>query len=230
MQEKWIGRSEGAYMSFPIAGRDGDIEVYTTRHDTIFGATFLALAANHPLALELAESFPDLAGFIVECNRLGTSEAALETAEKKGFDTGLKARHPFLEDRELPVYVANFVLMEYGTGAIFGCPGHDQRDLDFARKYALDVIAVVAPGGDQDFTIGEVAYVGDGAMINFGFYRRARRGGSQEGRRRQARGNRPWAPGGELPAPRLGHLKAALLGVSNPGHPLPRLRHRGRAC
>ena len=169
MQEKWIGRSEGAYMSFPIAGRDGDIEVYTTRHDTIFGATFLALAANHPLALELAESFPDLAGFIVECNRLGTSEAALETAEKKGFDTGLKARHPFLEDRELPVYVANFVLMEYGTGAIFGCPGHDQRDLDFARKYALDVIAVVAPGGDQDFTIGEVAYVGDGAMINSDF-------------------------------------------------------------
>ena len=169
MQEKWIGRSEGAYMSFPIAGRDGDIEVYTTRHDTIFGATFLALAANHPLALELAESFPDLAGFIVECNRLGTSEAALETAEKKGFDTGLKVSHPFMEDRELPVFVANFVLMEYGTGAIFGCPGHDQRDLDFARKYALDVIAVVAPGGDQDFTIGDEAYVGDGAMINSEF-------------------------------------------------------------
>ena len=169
MQEKWIGRSEGAYMSFDLADRDGGIEVYTTRHDTIFGATFLALAANHPLAQELAESLPDLAGFVAECNRLGTSEAALETAEKKGFDTGLKARHPFLEDRELPVFVANFVLMEYGTGAVFGCPGHDQRDLDFARKYALDVIAVVAPKGEPDFTIGTEAYVGDGAMINSEF-------------------------------------------------------------
>ena len=169
MQEKWIGRSEGAYITFPLAGRDGDIEVYTTRHDTIFGATFLALAANHPVSLELAESSPGLAGFITECNSLGTSEAAMETAEKEGFDTGLKVRHPFLEGRELPVFVANFVLMEYGTGAIFGCPGHDQRDLDFARKYALDVIAVVAPGGEPDFTIGTEAYVGGGAMINSEF-------------------------------------------------------------
>jgi leucyl-tRNA synthetase len=169
MQEKWIGRSEGAYITFPLAGRDGDIEVYTTRHDTIFGATFLALAANHPVSLELAESSPGLAGFITECNSLGTSEAAMETAEKEGFDTGLKVHHPFLEGRELPVFVANFVLMEYGTGAIFGCPGHDQRDLDFARKYALDVIAVVAPGGEPDFTIGAEAYVGGGAMINSEF-------------------------------------------------------------
>ena len=169
MQEKWIGRSEGAYMSFELAGRDTGIEVYTTRHDTIFGATFLALAASHPLTLELAESDSGLAGFVAKCNRLGTSEAALETAEKEGFDTGLVARHPFLEDRELPVFVANFVLMEYGTGAIFGCPGHDQRDLDFARKYGLDVIPVVAPEGEPDFTIGEAAYLGDGAMINSEF-------------------------------------------------------------
>ena len=169
MQEKWIGRSEGAYMSFELACRDTGIEVYTTRHDTIFGATFLALAASHPLTLELAESDSGLAGFVAKCNRLGTSEAALETAEKEGFDTGLVARHPFLEDRELPVFVANFVLMEYGTGAIFGCPGHDQRDLDFARKYGLDVIPVVAPEGEPDFTIGEAAYLGDGAMINSEF-------------------------------------------------------------
>ena len=169
MQEKWIGRSEGAFITFPMAGRDGDIEVYTTRHDTIFGATFLALAANHPVSLELAEADTGLAAFIAECNRLGTSEAAMERAEKEGFDTGLKVRHPFLEGRELPVFVANFVLMEYGTGAIFGCPGHDQRDLDFARKYALDVIAVVAPGGEPDYTIGADAYVGDGAMINSDF-------------------------------------------------------------
>ena len=169
MQEKWIGRSEGAYITFPLTGRDGEVEVYTTRHDTIFGATFLALAANHPLSLELAESNSALAGFVTECNSLGTSEAAMETAEKEGFDTGLKVHHPFLEGRDLPVYVANFVLMEYGTGAIFGCPGHDQRDLDFALKYALDVIAVVAPGGDGNFTIGTEAYAGGGAMINSEF-------------------------------------------------------------
>ncbi|TCS64848.1 leucine--tRNA ligase [Varunaivibrio sulfuroxidans] len=145
MQENWIGRSEGARVFFPLKGRDAPLEIYTTRPDTLFGASFMAIAANHPLALELAKNNPHIDAFIAECNALGTSEAAIETAEKRGFDTGLKAIHPLDEKREIPVFVANFVLMEYGTGAIFGCPAHDQRDLDFARKYALPVRAVVAP-------------------------------------------------------------------------------------
>ena len=171
MQENWIGRSEGARMFFSLAGRDDRLEVYTTRPDTIFGASFCAIAANHPLALELAEKTPELAEFIAECNRMGTSEVAIETAEKKGFDTGIRALHPFVEGVELPVYVANFVLMEYGTGAIFGCPGHDQRDLDFARKYGLKVTPVVCPEDTdpKDFAIGNEAYVGDGRLVNSAF-------------------------------------------------------------
>ncbi|MFQ5763822.1 MAG: leucine--tRNA ligase, partial [Rhodospirillales bacterium] len=171
MQEKWIGRSEGAYMFFEIEGRDDRLEVYTTRHDTIFGATFCAIAANHPLARNLAEDDSGLQAFIAECNRTGTSEAAIELAEKVGFDTGVRLRHPFDAAKTLPLYVANFVLMEYGTGAIFGCPAHDQRDLDFARKYGLDVIPVVAPP-DADagnFAIGAEAYTGDGVLINSDF-------------------------------------------------------------
>jgi len=171
MQEKWIGRSEGATMFFRLIGGDQRLKVYTTRPDTIFGASFCALAPNHPLARELAAGNPRLAAFIDECGRMGTSEAAIETAEKKGFDTALRVRHPFIEDRTLPVYVANFVLMEYGTGAIFGCPAHDQRDLDFARKYGLDVIPVVAPR-DVDagaFAIDAEAYLDDGVLINSDF-------------------------------------------------------------
>jgi len=171
MQENWIGRSEGAYVRFPIRGRDQGLRVYTTRPDTLFGASFCAVSANHPIALALAGSNAELATFIAECNRMGTSEAAIETAEKLGFDTGLKARHPLVEDCELPIYVANFVLMEYGTGAIFGCPGHDQRDLDFARKYGLNVVPVVAPQSADvgAFEIADEAYVGDGTMVNSDF-------------------------------------------------------------
>ena len=171
MQENWIGRSEGAYMNFALKGRDDSLQVFTTRHDTIFGASFCAIAASHPLAQELAGKDPDLADFIAECNRMGTSEADIETAEKKGFDTGLKALHMFQEGRELPVYVANFVLMEYGTGAIFGCPAHDQRDLDFARKYGLDVIPVVAPKDvdPKTFEVGDEAFIDEGLHINSDF-------------------------------------------------------------
>ncbi len=171
MQENWIGRSEGAHIRFDIMGRDEKLEVYTTRPDTLFGASFCAVAANHPLALSLAEKRDDIRDFIQECNRSGTSEAAIETAEKRGIDTGLEVRHPFDDNKILPVYVANFVLMEYGTGAIFGCPAHDQRDLDFARKYGLPVVAVVA-GKDIDpetIVIGNDAYSDDGVLINSHF-------------------------------------------------------------
>ena len=179
MQENWIGRSEGARVFFEMVGRDDKLEVYTTRPDTLFGASFCAMAANHPLALELAEGNAELAAFIQECNRLGTSEAAIETAEKQGFDTGIRIKHPFIEGREVPLYVANFVLMDYGTGAIFGCPAHDQRDLDFARKYGLDVIPVVMPKklrgtekGDAflaDLAASNEAFDGDGVAVNSEF-------------------------------------------------------------
>ncbi|MGF1631921.1 MAG: leucine--tRNA ligase [Kiloniellaceae bacterium] len=175
MQRNWIGRSEGATIHFHIEGRSEDrndrLTVFTTRPDTLFGASFCAVAANHPLAAELAASDPAAAAFIAECNRLGTSEEAIETAEKQGFDTGLRVRHPFLPDSSLPVYIANFVLMEYGSGAIFGCPAHDQRDLDFARKYGLPVVPVVLPpdADPASFTIGEEAFTGDGKAFNSDF-------------------------------------------------------------
>jgi leucyl-tRNA synthetase len=171
MQEKWIGRSEGLRLFFSIAGRDDRLEVFTTRPDTLFGASFCAISPNHPLAREVATTNPELAEFIAECQRLGTSEEAIETAEKRGFDTGLKAWHPFIKDYQLPIFVANFVLMEYGTGAIFGCPAHDQRDLDFARKYHLPVLPVVLPDGRErdGFSIGDEAETGDGVLINSAF-------------------------------------------------------------
>ncbi len=170
MQENWIGRSEGLRLFFDLAGRDDRLEVYTTRPDTLFGASFVAIAANHPLALALAGSDPALAEFIACCNRAPTSEAALETGEKLGFATGIEAMNPLAHGQRLPVYVANFVLMDYGTGAVFGCPAHDQRDLDFARKYGLPVRPVVAPPGvaAASVVIGDEAYMDDGVLINSG--------------------------------------------------------------
>ena len=168
MQENWIGKSTGVRFRFDVQGRDDKLEVFTTRPDTLFGASFAAISAIHPLATELAANNPALTEFIAECNRLGTSEEAIETAEKKGFDTGLRVVHPFDPNWTLPVYVANFVLMEYGTGAIFGCPAHDQRDLDFARKYGLAVKPVVIPE-DADpatFEVGDEAYTGPGVLRN----------------------------------------------------------------
>ncbi len=177
MQANWIGRSEGLRFAFDVVGKDAAqppasserIEVYTTRPDTIFGASFCAISPEHALAGKLAANDPELSVFIEECGRMGTSEAAIEQAEKRGHDTGLRVRHPFIEGRTLPVYVANFVLMEYGTGAIFGCPAHDQRDLDFARKYGLDVLPVVVPDDEPDFAIGETAYTGPGRLANSEF-------------------------------------------------------------
>src|ERR687891_338890 len=171
MQERWIGRSEGARIRFPVIGRAAPLEVFTTRPDTLFGASFMALAPDHPLSTELAAADPGLAAFVAECARMATSEEAIEHAEKVGYDTGLRCRNPLAPDQELPIYVANFVLMDYGTGAIFGCPAHDQRDLEFARKYRLPVIPVVLPPGEdpERFAIGDEAYLGGGRMINSAF-------------------------------------------------------------
>jgi leucyl-tRNA synthetase len=175
-QRNWIGRSTGANMKFALEGgklprKLSVLEVFTTRPDTIFGASFMAISAEHPLATHLAAKNGDLAAFVEECRKIGTSEEALAKAEKKGFDTGLVAVHPFKPDVKLPVYVANFIVMGYGTGAIFGCPAHDQRDLDFARKYGRPVIPVVLPpGADANtFTVGQEAYVGDGTIFNSEF-------------------------------------------------------------
>ncbi len=171
MQENWIGRSEGARVKWDLAGRDGNIEVFTTRPDTLYGAAFLALSPHHPFAQELAKGEPALTEFIAECDRVGTSEEAIETAEKRGYLTGIEAIHPLDKTRRVPVYVANFVLMEYGTGAIFGCPAHDQRDLDFARKYKLPVVPVVLPPNEHPdtFSIVDIAYVDDGSIFNSNF-------------------------------------------------------------
>ncbi len=176
MQKNWIGRSEGMTIRWELVAEtvpagQSEVTVYTTRPDTLFGASFLAIAADHPLAREAAAANPAIEAFADECRRHGTSLAALETAEKKGMDTGIRVRHPLDPSWELPVYIANFVLMDYGTGAIFGCPSGDQRDLDFARKYDLPVVPVVMPAGDDagSFTIGDTAYDGDGVMINSRF-------------------------------------------------------------
>lgn len=176
MQKNWIGRSEGLSLRWSTvketapAGFD-DVTVYTTRPDTLFGASFLAIAADHPLAKAISEKNTAVAEFCDDCRRQGTSLAALETAEKRGIDTGVKVTHPLDPNWELPVYVANFVLMDYGTGAIFGCPSGDQRDLDFARKYNLPVVPVVMPvdGDAATFTVGDEAYTDDGVMINSRF-------------------------------------------------------------
>ncbi|MGE7418386.1 leucine--tRNA ligase, partial [Methylobacterium tarhaniae] len=175
MQRNWIGRSEGLELRFALEsapeGAAREVTVYTTRPDTLFGAKFLAVAADHPLAAAVAKDDPALQDFIAECRRMGTAQAAIDTAEKLGFDTGLRVRHPLDPSWTLPVYVANFVLMEYGTGAVFGCPAHDQRDLDFANKYDLGNTPVVCPP-DQDpaaFVITDTAYDGDGRMINSRF-------------------------------------------------------------
>jgi leucyl-tRNA synthetase len=171
MQRNWIGRSEGARIAFEVVGRGDRLEVFSTRPDTLFGASFVALAPDHPLTTELAGRDPGLAAFVAECLKGSTSEAELETMEKRGFDTGLRCRNPVRPEQLLPIYVANFVLSEYGTGAIFGCPAHDQRDLEFARKYGLPVLPVVLPEGADPatFTIGDEAYVGDGRLFNSAF-------------------------------------------------------------
>ncbi len=181
MQRNWIGRSEGLKIRFEFtdtsvlttapAYTSSTLEVFTTRPDTLFGASFMALSSDHGLTSYLVKSNPQLQEYIKECQKLGTSLADIETAEKTGFDTGLSVKHPFVEGKTLPIYVANFVLMDYGTGAIFGCPAHDQRDIDFARKYGLEVTPVVLPPEQTEaaFYIQDEAYTGEGSIINSDF-------------------------------------------------------------
>ena len=176
MQKNWIGRSEGLLIRFALDPKtapncESELEVFTTRPDTLFGAKFMALAPDHPLAAAAAKTNPALAEFIEECRRRGTAQAEIDTAEKMGFDTGIEAVHPFDPNWRLPVYVANFIVMDYGTGAIFGCPAHDQRDLDFVNKYGLGNVPVVCPPGQdpKTFVITDTAYDGDGRMINSRF-------------------------------------------------------------
>ena len=171
MQENWIGKSQGLKFRFRLAApAEGEVEVFTTRPDTIFGASFVAVSPDHPIALGLAEGDSRAAAFIAECKASGTTAAELETAEKKGFDTGMKAIHPLDPDWRLPLYIANFVLMDYGSGAVFGVPGHDQRDHDFAVKYELPIKRVVAPEAAQaEAPIGGEAETGGGVIVNSAF-------------------------------------------------------------
>jgi len=176
MQRNWIGRSEGLLIRFALEPKtvpsgESELNIFTTRHDTLFGAKFMAIAPDHPLAQAAAATNPKLAEFIAETKRHGTAQEIIDTQEKMGFDTDIKAIHPFDPNWRLPVYVANFILMEYGTGAIFGCPAHDQRDLDFVNKYGLGNTPVVCPPDvdPKSFVITDTAYDGDGRMINSRF-------------------------------------------------------------
>lgn len=174
-QTNWIGRSEGLKFKFDIANNDktnlNQVEVYTTRPDTLFGASFVAIAADHPLAKELEEKNSEIAEFNKSCRLSAVTAEAIETQEKRGIYTGLEVIHPFDESRKVPVWIANFVLMDYGTGAVFGCPAHDQRDLDFARKYDLNVTPVILPNGADpaEFNVGNEAYTEDGTIFNSQF-------------------------------------------------------------
>ena len=165
MQRNWIGRSQGVEVSFGIEGRDEKLDVFTTRPDTLMGVTYVAVAAEHPLATEAAQEFENVAAFIKECAMTDTAEASMETMEKKGIDTGLKAIHPITGD-QVPVFIANFVLMGYGSGAVMAVPAHDQRDYEFATKYGLSINQVIAPLADEECNISEEAFTLKGKLIN----------------------------------------------------------------
>ena len=165
MQKNWIGKSFGCEINFELLGLEDQIKVFTTRPDTIFGASFIAISTDHPLNKKFFNN-EKFKKFKEETNKTGTTEEALANADKLGFNTNLFAKHPFIKNKKIPVFFANFVLMDYGTGAIFGCPGHDQRDFDFAKKYNLEVIRVVSDGKDS---ILNEAFTGSGKIINSDF-------------------------------------------------------------
>ena len=168
MQKNWIGKSVGCEIDFEIDGKEKKVKVFTTRPDTIFGATFLAVSVDHPLCKNL-EKQKDFIEFKKKSSQVGTTEEAIANAEKIGFDTKLKAIHPFIKNKKIPIFVANFILMDYGTGAIFGCPAHDQRDFDFATKYDLEIIQVVKSKEIAELKKMTKAYIGDGEIINSEF-------------------------------------------------------------
>lgn len=161
MQENWIGKSEGALINFELTNDRKKIPVFTTRPDTLFGASFVAISPDHEISQELSKDNQEVADFIAECKKTATTEEALEKCEKKGYFTGLYVKHPLIENAELPIYIANFVLIDYGTGAVFGCPAHDERDFEFATKYNLPIKKVIDSSEDN-----VLPYTGDGKLIN----------------------------------------------------------------
>ena len=167
MQKNWIGKSKGATINFKVDNSDRNIKIFTTRPDTIFGATFIALSPQHPLASEITKTDKSAHKFIKFCEKQSTSEIDIEKAEKFGYETTLTASHPFKKNIKLKIFIANFILMDYGTGAIFGCPAHDQRDYDFAKKYNLEIIEVLKNEEPNDEN--NLPYIGDGAHINSDF-------------------------------------------------------------
>ncbi len=167
MQRNWIGRSEGVELDFRVKGRDQALTVYTTRPDTLYGVTYMGLAPEHPVTRELADDEPRIAAFIEDCSRAGVAEATVATMEKKGLDTGLKAVHP-LTGEEIPVWVANFVLMSYGSGAVMAVPAHDQRDWEFATRFGLPIRPVIAPSDGSEADIGKGAFTDKGVLVNSG--------------------------------------------------------------
>ena len=169
MQRNWIGRSEGVELSFDVPGEDEPLVVYTTRPDTLYGVTYMAVAAEHPLASKAAEDNPELAAFIEECRKTDAAEATLETMEKKGMPLGISATHP-LTGEDVPLWAANFVLMGYGTGAVMAVPGHDARDWEFAQKHGLPIRQVVTPADGTEIDIDEAAFTDKGVLVNSGDY------------------------------------------------------------
>ncbi|MDP3532356.1 MAG: leucine--tRNA ligase [Alphaproteobacteria bacterium] len=170
MQRNWIGKSLGAKIAFKVIGTSREtIDVYTTRPDTLYGASFCAIAPDHPFAVKIAESDGSLREFQRECRQIKTSERDIDTLDKVGYDTGYKLRHPFIPHLEIPLYVVNYVLMDYGLGAIYGCPAHDQRDFEFAKKYNLPILPVLAPLGGKFHDYTKDPYLGDGTLINSDF-------------------------------------------------------------
>ncbi len=167
MQRNWIGRSEGVELSFDVRGEDDSLTVYTTRPDTLMGVTYMAIAAEHPLAAKAAANNPDIEAFIAECKKTDAAEATLETMEKKGMPLGIAAIHPLTGD-DVPLWVANFVLMSYGTGAVMAVPGHDERDWEFAKKHDLPIRQVIAPSDGSEINIDEAVYVDKGVLVNSG--------------------------------------------------------------
>ncbi|MGI9272834.1 MAG: leucine--tRNA ligase [Woeseiaceae bacterium] len=169
MQRNWIGRSEGLELSFDVVGDDEPLTVFTTRPDTLFGVTYMAVAAEHPLAVKAAAGNPDISAFIEDCKKTDAAEATLETMEKKGMPLGIVATHP-LTGEEVPLWVANFVLMSYGTGAVMAVPGHDARDWEFAKKHGLPIKQVIAPADGSAVDVNDGEYLERGVLVNSGDY------------------------------------------------------------